>query len=86
MFAVNYTSLRDNMRSYFDRVADSYETMIVTRKEENMVVMSQSTYDSMMETIYLLGNPANAAHLTESIKQHKAGKVQFHEIIEGSND
>ena len=53
MFAVNDTNLRDNMKEYFDRVADSFDTMIVTSKDENMVVMSQSQYDSLMETLYL---------------------------------
>ena len=33
MFAVNYTNLRDNMKTYMDRVTDDYETMIVTRKD-----------------------------------------------------
>ena len=31
MLAVNYTTLRDNMKSCMDRVTDDYETMIVTR-------------------------------------------------------
>ena len=31
MLAVNYTNLRDNMKSYMDQVTDDYETMIVTR-------------------------------------------------------
>lgn len=33
MLAVNYTNLRDNMKTYMDRVTDDYETMIVTRKD-----------------------------------------------------
>ena len=32
MLAVNYTNLRDNMKTYMDKVTDDYETMIVTRK------------------------------------------------------
>ena len=33
MLAVNYTNLRDNMKTYMDKVTDDYETMIVTRKD-----------------------------------------------------
>ena len=29
MLAVNYTTLRDNMKAYMDKVTDDYETMIV---------------------------------------------------------
>ena len=28
MLAVNYTNLRDNMKTYMDKVTDDYETMI----------------------------------------------------------
>ena len=29
MLAVNYTNLRENMKSYMDKVTDDYETMII---------------------------------------------------------
>ena len=32
MLAVNYTMLRENMKSCMDKVTDDYETLIVTRK------------------------------------------------------
>ena len=34
-----------------------------------------------IETHYLLSNPANAAHLMESIAQLKAGKTQTHKLV-----
>ena len=55
MFAVNYSTLRENMKECFDRVADGFETMIVTRKKTNMVVMSENSYNSLMETVYFAG-------------------------------
>lgn len=82
MLATNYTDLRDNMKSYFEKITDEYETLIVTRKKENMVIMSQSTYDSLMETVYLMSNKANYNHLIESIEQYKNGKKKNHELIE----
>lgn len=81
MLAVNYTTLRDNMKSCFDQIAEDKETMIVTRKDENMVIMSQSLYDSMMETLYLVSNENNLKHLTESIAQHKVGKTTKHDLV-----
>lgn len=59
MFAVNYSTLRDNMKECFDRVSDGFETMVVTRKNSNMVIMSEDSYNSLMETVYLLGNKEN---------------------------
>lgn len=86
MITVNYTTLRDNMKSCFDQVVEDKETMIVTRKDENMVIMSQSLYDSIMETLYLVSNDNNLKHLTESIAQHNAGKLANHNLVEDLND
>ena len=82
MIAVNYSNLRDNMKEYFDELSDSFETMIVTRKDENMVIMSQGTYDSLIETLHLLGSKENYDHLMKSINQYKSGKVSIHNISE----
>ena len=50
MLAVNYTNLRDNMKTYMDRVTNDYETMIVTRKDNrNVVMLSEETYNNLME-------------------------------------
>ena len=80
MFAVNYSTLRENMKECFDRVADGFETMIVTRKKTNMVVMSENSYNSLMETVYLLGNKENHDHLMKSLEQYRNGGTSIHEI------
>ncbi len=67
MLAVNYTNLRDNMKTYMDRVTDDYETMIVTRKDnKNVVMLSEETYNNLMENVYVMGNKANYDWLMES--------------------
>ena len=49
MLAVNYTNLRENMKSYMDRVTDDYETLIVTRKDnKNVVMLSEEAYNNLM--------------------------------------
>lgn len=60
MLAVNYTNLRDNMKMYMDKVTDDYETMIVTRKDnKNVVMISEKSYNSLMENVYVMGNKEN---------------------------
>lgn len=86
MLAVNYTTLRENMKTCFDEIADSCEPMIVTRKNKNMVIMSQDYYDSMMETVYLLNNPKNQEHLERSITQHRKGMNRTHELLENGEN
>ena len=83
MLAVNYTTLRDNMKTYMDRVTDDYETMIVTRKNnKNIVMLSEETYNNLMENIYVMGNKANYDWLMESKAQLERGQFAKHDLIE----
>lgn len=83
MLAVNYSNLRNNMKSYMDKVTDDYETIIVTRKNtKNIVMISEETYNNMLENMHLLGNQANYNWLMESKRQLEEGNVSTHELIE----
>ena len=83
MLAVNYTNLRDNMKRYMDQVTDDYETMIVTRKNnKNVVILSEETYNNLMENVYVMGNKANYDWLMESKAQLENGQCATHELIE----
>ncbi|HIZ60238.1 MAG TPA: type II toxin-antitoxin system Phd/YefM family antitoxin, partial [Candidatus Dorea faecipullorum] len=74
MLAVNYTMLRENMKSCMDKVTDDYETMIVTRKNnKNVVMISEESYNNMMENLHLVGNKTNYDWLMESKKQLEQG-------------
>lgn len=87
MLAVNYTTLRDNMKSYMDKVTDDYETMIVTRKNnKNVVMMSEESYNNLMENIHVMGNKANYDWLMESKAQLEKGKISTHELVEVGMD
>ena len=83
MLAVNYTNLRDNMKRYMDQVTDDYETMIVTRKNnKNVVILSEETYNNLMENLYLMEDRANYDWIMESKKQLRAGKAGIHKLKE----
>ena len=81
MLAVNYTNLRENMKTYMDKVTDDYETMIVTRKDnKNVVMLSEETYNNLMENIYVMGNKANYDWLMESKEQLEKGIFSTHDL------
>jgi len=47
MLAVNYSTLRNNLKGYCDKVTDENEIVIVTRKgEKNVVILSLDAYNS----------------------------------------
>lgn len=73
MLAVNYSTIRNNLKDYCDRATDEYETVVVTRKDEkNVVILSLEKYNSMMKAA------RNAEYLDmidRSMEQAKQGKV-----------
>lgn len=82
MDAVSYTDLRQNLKTYMDKVYFDHEPLIITRKNnENLVLLSIDEYNSLMETNYLLGNEANAEHLKKSINQYIDGKAKKKELL-----
>lgn len=87
MLAVNYTNLRDNMKTYMDKVTDDYETMIVTRKDnKNVVMLSEESYNNLMENIYVMGNKPNYDWLMESKMQLETGNISTHILDEVETD
>lgn len=70
-----------------DKVTDDYETIIITRKNtKNIVMISEETYNNMLENMHLLGNQANYNWLMESKRQLEEGNVSTHELIEVSDN
>ena len=87
MLAVNYTNLRENMKMYMDKVTNDYETMIVTRKDnKNVVMLSEESYNNLMENIYVMGSKVNYDWLMESKAQLEKGNMSSHELIKVEAD
>ncbi|HUW46380.1 MAG TPA: type II toxin-antitoxin system prevent-host-death family antitoxin [Dehalococcoidia bacterium] len=82
MDAVSYSALRQNLKSYMDKVYNDHDPLIITRKNnENLVLVSIDEYNSLIETSYLLSNEANADHLKKSIDQYNSGKARKRELL-----
>jgi len=83
MNAVNYSELRKNLKDYFDQVYDNHGPLIITRKNnQNVVLISIEEYNSLIETNYLLSNTANSEILLKSLKKSRSGKVVKRGLIE----
>ncbi len=74
MTAMTYTAAREKLASTMDRVCADHDPVIITRNRDQAVVMlSLDDYESLQETAYLLGSPANAKRLIASIESLNAG-------------
>ena len=83
MDAISYTDLRKNLKSFLDKVYDSHKPLIITRKNnENIVLLSIDDYNSFMETIYLLSNTSNSKRILSSLENARNGKTFEKELID----
>jgi antitoxin YefM len=69
MIAANYSNVRENLKSYCDKVNDENETVIITRKDnKNVVLMSQDEYNNMLENIKIIKDPKYLLSLFKTLK------------------
>lgn len=74
MLAVNYSTLRNNLKHYCDLTSDDMETIVVTRKnEKNIVMLSLEAYNNLMENIFIVSNRNNYQHILDGVRQLEAG-------------
>lgn len=84
ILAVNYSTIRNNLKNYCYEVTDNNETVIVTRKaEKNVVILSLEKYNRLMKIVQ---NAEYLAMIDRGIKQLEAGKGQKHDLIEVDTD
>lgn len=82
MNAVSYSFARENLKAVIDRVIADHNPVAITRQRgEGAVLVSESDWASIQETLYLLSSPENARRLMESIADLDAGKGEVHELI-----
>ncbi|MBD5463627.1 MAG: type II toxin-antitoxin system Phd/YefM family antitoxin [Lachnospiraceae bacterium] len=84
MLAVNYSTIRNNLKTYCDEATDNNETVIVTRKDEkNVVILSLEKYNQIMKAAQ---NAEYLAMIDRGIAQLSSGNGQQHELIEVESD
>lgn len=80
MLAVNYSTIRSNLKDYCDKATDEDETVIVTRKDEkNVVLISLEKYN---EFIRNMKNTEYLSKIDKALKQVEEGKVVVKTIEE----
>ena len=86
MNIITDVDLRKNLADAFDKINENHSPILITRKNgEHAVLMSLKDYNTMIETVYLLGNAKNAQRLHQSFKNaktHKMVKKLNNELIE----
>ena len=82
MKALTYTALRSNLAKTMKDVCDDHDPVIITRKQNDAVVMmSLEDYEALNETAYLLHSPKNTKRLLESIEELEKGMGKERKLV-----
>ena len=82
MQVISDTDARNSLKAMMDRVIDDQDVILIRRRDGgNAVLLSEASYSSMTETLYLLANPSNAEVLMQSVAEFKAGKAQQRDLL-----
>jgi antitoxin YefM len=67
-----------------DQAIDDRVPILVTRQggKGNVVILSEQEFEGWQETLHLLGNPANAMRLLESVREADAGLTVERELVD----
>jgi antitoxin YefM len=83
MTIITVNEAKRDLEALINKVVSNAEpTIIMTDTGQQIVLLSLDEYNSWQETAYLLSNPANAAHLRESISEAQSGNIAEHNLIE----
>ena len=83
MVVTNISEFRKDIKSYFDKVAKNFETLIINRgKDSGIVVMSLDEYNSLMATNHELSSRINEKRLDSAIEKLKDGKSFAKDLID----
>lgn len=83
MNILTFSEARAGLKSVMDDVCNDHTPTVITRVNgEHVVMLSLSDYNSIEETLYLLGTAKNASRLMASVAQIRAGKAKPRELAQ----
>lgn len=83
MIIASVSDFRKDIKSYLDKVAKNFETLIINRgKNDGIVVISLEEYNSLMATNYELSSRKNELRLDAAIEKLKTEKSFEKQLIE----
>ena len=76
----NATNFRKNLFDFLNQAVEYNDVINVTTKNGNAVVLSESDYNSLLETVYLMSHPATRDTILEGMKEPLEDCVPLDEV------
>ena len=83
MLTTTLSDFRKDIKRYFDRVTQNFETLIINRGKDNgVVIMSLAEYNSLCATQHEMSSNENERRLDSAIEKLKSGNSSSKNLIE----
>ncbi|MBM3178109.1 MAG: type II toxin-antitoxin system Phd/YefM family antitoxin [Bacteroidetes bacterium] len=83
MLTTTLSDFRKDIKTYLDKVTQSFETLIINRgKDSGVVIISLEEYNALKSTQHELSSRINQQRLDESIKALKSGNKLVKKIAD----
>ncbi len=83
MIIATISDFRKDIKQYFNRVTENFETLIINRgKNSGVVVISLEEYNALQTTQHEMSSDRNIARLDSAIKKFKKGDSFKKELID----
>jgi antitoxin YefM len=83
MLTTSISDFRKDIKRYFDKVTQNFETLIINRGKDNgVVIMSLAEYNSLCTTQHELSSKENEKRLDSAIEKLKSGNSSSKNLLE----
>lgn len=83
MLTTTLSDFRKDIKHYFDRVTQNFETLIINRGKDNgVVIMSLAEYNSLCATQHELSSKVNERRLDSAIEKLRTGNSSSKKLID----
>ncbi|MGW0179862.1 type II toxin-antitoxin system Phd/YefM family antitoxin [Nocardia sp. NPDC003345] len=84
--ALPISTVRQNLFGLVQQVNDDHDTVtVVSKSGENAVLMAESDYNSLMETLYVL-RTHGGVQLLQSAEDARAGRTDPHSLLDPDSE
>lgn len=83
MLTTTISDFRKDIKSYFDKVSNNFETLIINRgKDSGVVIMSLDEYNSLQATQHELSSRSNEKRLDSAVEKLNKSQSFEKDLIE----
>lgn len=83
MLTTSISDFRKDIKRYFDKVTQNFETLIINRGKDNaVVIISLAEYNSLRATQHELSSKENEKRLDSAIDKLKSGNSNGKKLLE----